>query len=1315
MKNKNIYFALFAMLFFTPALAFADEMFLSSEPDIFTSRQALIADFATFTATKTNLSAISLKFVAVWHEEVGERLYFTLCKQETAPTGFSCDDSSNIVRQETFDVPNMYNEAGEETKLTFNSPILIQPNTKYWISIAPGMGYIHVAIGQNSQWYKLWTDPSFRSDFVSLENGTETEDDAVQDTKGAADKTNFTFAVDFFDKENLPPENVTLVTNDGTVTNRYPLTDQTGDGNYINGEHYAITRTFPVGRYRYHLEANNGAGRFPDAGEFNFASLPTSGYPDILSEYLGMSHYENSEITAPHCIPYGNSREDSCQSGSALFYTPTAPVSISSLQLVYHKMDTETEGVVARICSVSGCAKFVATSSPVIIPAFSYQVQTGKNVTFTFPDAAPLEVGQRYTISTYWLSPIDGRPHVLNLFAPYNDVKKSIILHVLRGGVTAPETKPALTNGIETEDDGIVDGKGVADKTGFTFNILYTGATAPADITLWENDGTATNSYPLALSATTTNDGNFQNGEWYTFTGTFPKGSHGYHFEANGGAARFPETGELQFTTGYDSIVFLPGVAGSRLYEEYIAMDSEHCPTDTGDRYLKRWFPKTDCDNTKLLLNSDGSSKDDIVTKDVVDKAVGVTDIYTSFLNDLAVWKSDGTIADYSAIPYDWRLSLDDLFTKGVKNSDGYIDYKVTPDFDDEPYIMSEFKRMAETSDTGKVTIIGHSNGGLLAKELMRRLKAEDKEILADKVIFVAVPEVGTPDAVVSLLHGSNIGPLNGIISSRPETREIAQNMPTAYNLLPSAEYYTTQTGRTVPIASFDDSLTFANQKRDYGYVLTNYVELTNFLLGTEVRPTPNYYKLNSPAKANEGLLTSAQWKHEELDVWSPASTTKVIEVAGWGIDTLAGLQYKEETTCLQSHAVRTIFTYTEICDVYATSTKLTDVLTINGDETVVSDSAHYLTDKGTENTDKWWVDLPKHNAEETDRSHKNILEIENLRRFIKNQITNSTESLDFISTVKPINSRPTIKYELHSPLSINLYDNQGNHTGISVVGEKEENIPGTYYREIGDTKYVIVPADIATHLVLTGYAEGSFSLDIQKKEGDTILAETSFSAIPSKVGTIVKLDVPANSDIVSPNALSPLQIDFNGDNVTDVSMTAKPNQETVYDVIPPDVSISFDQVNKKLVFSGKDNYSTTTVTTNQNSSMITDEAGNTTELIFSKYKTKAKKIELVISTIKQNGIVVLNTPIPLTYKWNTERKNQTWKTLASYVKTPTEKVETHYRPKKNQTIIMTKPQDLNDDEDDEDDIDMRPTKEKLAGIHVVEFAVENGTIKVGY
>ena len=128
----------------------------------------------------------------------------------------------------------------------------------------------------------------------------------------------------------------------------------------------------------------------------------------------------------------------------------------------------------------------------------------------------------------------------------------------------------------------------------------------------------------------------------------------------------------------------------------------------------------------------------------------------------------------------------------------------------------------------------------------------------------------------------------------------------------------------------------------------------------------------------------------------------------------------------------------------------------------------------------------------------------------------------------------------------------------------------------------------------------------------------------------------------------------------------------------------------------------------------VTDKAGNTTELFFSKYKIKPKKIELIISSIKQNGELISTSTIPLTYKWNMPVGTTTFKTLASFTRTATSSTETHYRPKKNLTVIMTTPIDLNDT-DDGDDIDVRPTKQKLVGIRVIKLTTERGIIMVSY
>ena len=93
-------------------------------------------------------------------------------------------------------------------------------------------------------------------------------------------------------------------------------------------------------------------------------------------------------------------------------------------------------------------------------------------------------------------------------------------------------------------------------------------------------------------------------------------------------------------------------------------------------------------------------------------------------------------------------------------------------------YLDEEVMRLASSSKTGKVTIIAHSYGGLVAKELMMLLEARGLDHLVDRIILVAVPQLGTPQALLTLLHGNAIF---SKIFSREVMREFAENLPSAY------------------------------------------------------------------------------------------------------------------------------------------------------------------------------------------------------------------------------------------------------------------------------------------------------------------------------------------------------------------------------------------------------------------------------------------------------------------------------------------------------------------------------------------------------
>ena len=55
---------------------------------------------------------------------------------------------------------------------------------------------------------------------------------------------------------------------------------------------------------------------------------------------------------------------------------------------------------------------------------------------------------------------------------------------------------------------------------------------------------------------------------------------------------------------------------------------------------------------------------------------------------------------------------------------------------------------------------------------------------------MIGTPQLGTPQAIGSILHGDGEGILGGIIADRRDMCFVAQNMQSAFNLLPSYQYF---------------------------------------------------------------------------------------------------------------------------------------------------------------------------------------------------------------------------------------------------------------------------------------------------------------------------------------------------------------------------------------------------------------------------------------------------------------------------------------------------------------------------------------------
>ena len=567
------------------------------------------------------------------------------------------------------------------------------------------------------------------------------------------------------------------------------------------------------------------------------------------------------------------------------------------------------------------------------------------------------------------------------------------------------------------------------------------------------------------------------------------------------------------------SVMFLPGIEASRLY--VMGENTEN----------KLWEPNRNLDAEKLFMNADGSSIDaNIYTKDVVDEAYILTagpNIYKSFLNTLANLKLENKITDYSAVPYDWRYFPSDVVRRGIKDGEKISYLNETND----PYIIQELNKLASTSQTGKVTIVAHSNGGLVTKALMQKLKDENNPLLnkIDKIVFVAVPQLGTPSAIPALLNGYKQG-IKPFIDEHT-ARELGQNLPAAYILLPSAKYFTYVDN---PVVQFDASLSSWSEK--FGEAIHSKELLHSFLIDTFERVESSSKDTDSPDYLRENLLSSAESVHEVYDNWTPPDGVEVVDIAGWGIPTtISGIKYAKEKDKI----------------------KLYPTFTIDGDGTVVTPSA--LWANGNSSTSRYWVNERLWNVDHPyvlidpisiyAKDHKSILDISELNSFIKDNVIleTSTTLPTYISSSTPNgNNSNYLIYSLHSPLTIEVYDNAGNHTGVSTTtGQIEEQIPGTYFMTIGEEKYFFAGSDAPLHIIMNGYDTGTFTFSIEEKQGDNTVSTVIYKDIPTTPTTKVSMSVVG--DI---NTLSPLNVDSDNNGSADIILNPVLGGTVIYE--PP-------------------------------------------------------------------------------------------------------------------------------------------------------------------
>lgn len=581
----------------------------------------------------------------------------------------------------------------------------------------------------------------------------------------------------------------------------------------------------------------------------------------------------------------------------------------------------------------------------------------------------------------------------------------------------------------------------------------------------------------------------------------------------------------------HSNVLFLPGIMGSRLYDS------------TGDI---RWLPENDEEADYVRLKDDGTSVlPDITTLDVIDTADGqqaYIDLYKSFLLEMNEWEDLYHITATST-PYDWRLDYKTIVTSGRKLTNGHISYLLSPESGRDPYLLETLKQLASTSRTGKVTIIGHSQGGLIAKALLQEIGATTTASLIDRVILVATPQLGTPKAITVLLNGANAGIPFAI--SNAKARELAQNMQSAYNLLPSSLYFTYTDDPVVTISTSSLKTWYLH----YGEEIHSDEGLRKFMYDSDVlRAKPSLSDLRDPEIVDPFKLFRARDVHALLDNWTPPPGVQLITISGWGEETLSGVEYFRKCT---------VRDWKNLCAQYG-DISLSPRHVIDGDGTVVESSAQWSN--GAESL-RYWVNLLAYNKDAVNRDHKNILEIPQLRVLLGNILKDKEEELDYISTIAPAYEDEAVSrlhFTLHSPLSLGFSDEDGRYSGMTNDGSVSHDVRGVRYERYGEVQWLSVPRELSGQLILRGLDSGTFTLEVAEIFGNKVLSSTSFEGVPSEHGSRVTMLI---SPLLSTTGSSTLEIDQNGDGVVDNLLFARGDSVVPFRVSRSPLTLTADTV----------------------------------------------------------------------------------------------------------------------------------------------------------
>ncbi|MFA6077299.1 MAG: right-handed parallel beta-helix repeat-containing protein [Candidatus Paceibacterota bacterium] len=470
--------------------------------------------------------------------------------------------------------------------------------------------------------------------------------------------------------------------------------------------------------------------------------------------------------------------------------------------------------------------------------------------------------------------------------------------------------------------------------------------------------------------------------------------------------------GEVQPPTPTEKtpILFIPGIMGTEISKgsDLLWVNIPNMLKSPSDSFMD-----------PLAFNLAGTPSDTSVTVgQVIGNPEGRFD-YTEGLVSEFLSRGYSTDTEFFMYPYDWRADI-------ANNAD-----------------VALKKKIEDIAGGGKIDIIAHSQGGLLVKKFLLNHPEDNAKIR--KIVFIGTPNLGAPKAAKVLLSGDTMGVQLGVFGLSPiEVKNISQNMPSVYELLPSREYFSHSSGylgKEILHRTYTENVI-------YDYDTTKSTLLSKGL---------NSALINNAENFHSNALDNFSFAGTGIDVWN-----------------IVGCQTATVMQVIEKNPRFSVVKYDA------------------GDETVPFFSAAHIGGAT--------------NLYALKANHSTMPSDPIIRAQVADILTgDSIQTRSGLTANANLCKISGMSVSVHSPADLNVYDPEGHHLGPNPDGTFDADIPGVAYDIIGEEKFAFLPElpsgqNYTVKLIATG--SGSMSFVSEKVEESTTVNTAAYYDVPITVGS---------------------------------------------------------------------------------------------------------------------------------------------------------------------------------------------------------------------